>query len=635
MMNNAALIEKAHDKSEQCESQPTGTGTNCCRCTVRIMHIDTLYRPLPQGILVMVYDKHGNKVMGKTNEQGISEHKGVHCGEIFWQLERGIKDKKGFYLTDGRVLIKAKNTITDIEVESGKDNDSPKMQLATPLKLEVAVNQSDITAIYLPPPIICNIRKEQPEADDLLTEEQLQQLKDSGTNATLFIHGYNVPIGTMGAFGDADNWRKRPPTSQRLAKSQRQIPFLYHTHEEITELEQIRVDKQNQIYHRSPHGLNAPTNMPQAQADYNGSLAYGWFNRAEYFLNKSAASLSVDAPISDWSKYTRIVGVTWSGDVNPESDFMQAEFNANVAGRRFARVLKQLLDNHLQINIITHSLGARVALSALNILGDFNGQYDGKIDNIFLWEPAVADNALTNDSTRDKNGLAFGVFPFAHKIPKHIRVLHSREDGVLAGDSKGGDNEWTGWLGGAYTKKYAVSIHCLERLKARFVDKMPSKSFGYSGRELEQHIRKIVKAEAEQAKQGLGKLDCLSPWSHHRYFTTDIQEEITQIVAYIYQYGREPSRGKMRPPLGHSGFDEVLNDKSDVYDEFIAEKVDKKEFYPHDQSDYFLTHSAMRDYEGDDEYFPRIYEESYQDNIMNVILGKGDNKTKSKFGQYE
>ena len=75
---------------------------------------------------------------------------------------------------------------------------------------------------------------------------------------------------------------------------------------------------------------------------------------------------------------------------------------ANEAGRELAKVLIELFNEGIKVNIITHSLGARVALSALNILGDFDGAYNEKIDNLIMWEAAVADNAITDTYTRVK-----------------------------------------------------------------------------------------------------------------------------------------------------------------------------------------------------------------------------------------
>ncbi len=74
-------------------------------------------------------------------------------------------------------------------------------------------------------------------------------------------------------------------------------------------------------------------------------------------------------------------------------------------------MLIKFIEAGIQINILTHSLGARVALSALNVLGDFDGAYDEKIDNLIMWEPAVADNAFTDKYTRSMNPIAMEIFP--------------------------------------------------------------------------------------------------------------------------------------------------------------------------------------------------------------------------------
>jgi hypothetical protein len=87
------------------------------------------------------------------------------------------------------------------------------------------------------------------------------------------------------------------------------------------------------------------------------------------------------------------------------------------------------------------------------------------IDNLIMWEAAVADNAITDTYTRVKNPVAMELFPYAHKTVKYLRVLYSQEDGVLGGVSRGGDQEYTGLLGGAYPKKYTSLANTTGALK--------------------------------------------------------------------------------------------------------------------------------------------------------------------------
>jgi len=144
----------------------------------------------------------------------------------------------------------------------------------------------------------------------------------------------------------------------------------------------------------------------------------------QYQLNR-AAGFDPSKP----DDYTRIVSVAWSGDVAAH-DFFRSELNAQRAGRRLVPLLWQLHQEGIKINVITHSLGARVLLTALNILGE---QHTDLLDHAFLWQPAVADNALTNRTTGDPHPFKTGVFPYAHRAARQFAVLHSANDSILGG----------------------------------------------------------------------------------------------------------------------------------------------------------------------------------------------------------
>ena len=158
------------------------------------------------------------------------------------------------------------------------------------------------------------------------------------------------------------------------------------------------------------------------EREFMGRDALSWFPSVEYYLNLAASGkLSPSEPFTDWDKYSRILGITWSGNISPANVFFRAEMYANETGRDLAKLIQEL-DKDTKINIITHSLGARVALSALNILGDFDGEYDNRIDNLIMLEAAVADNAITKNYIRENNPLAMELFPFAHKAVRFGRI---------------------------------------------------------------------------------------------------------------------------------------------------------------------------------------------------------------------
>ena len=327
---------------------------------------------------------------------------------------------------------------------------------------------------------------------------------------------------------------------------------------------------------------------------------------------------------------------------------------ANETGRDLAKFIQEL-DKDTKINIITHSLGARVALSALNILGDFDGEYDNRIDNLIMLEAAVADNAITKNYTRENNPLAMELFPFAHKAVKSMRVMYSLEDGVLGGDSTPWDTD-DGFITdnilirGAYPKKYgpfanrthaigdyypydknertsishqkakadihnAIQMQCLDNMGqnskdvAALCDYMKSQA-SFGRQMIENKARELIAQEIERVNQDrIANLNILRPWSHFRRFPKDAdytQHIIDVLMNVIFKGDWKMSSEELaiRPALGYLGemltapnprsqIDEQLAKKYPM-DKFIVELKDKQ-FSFWDQSAYFTTHSAMKD----------------------------------------
>ena len=93
-------------------------------------------------------------------------------------------------------------------------NKDPREQFIKPLKISVSRGQdgkSNVTAIYLPPPMLLNLRFKQKLSSKKRKEEInkiVQQVKADGKSATLFIHGFNVPIGAIGRFQILQSWVK-------------------------------------------------------------------------------------------------------------------------------------------------------------------------------------------------------------------------------------------------------------------------------------------------------------------------------------------------------------------------------------------------------------------------------------------
>ena len=693
-MSDKSIIDNGVNFSENHKSEVMGEGANACRTTVIIKHRDSLgdYRILPEGIMVVVYDEAGNTYKARIDRSGFSHHKNVRCGEISWQLmkssvsatPREAYDKSGikrqlseadesftFDKSDGYLLIQANDV---------KSND-PRKQFAEPLKVFAGYSSdgvANIEAIYLPPPMLLNFRFNQTfnQQEETRNKERIkQQIFASGKNVTLFIHGFNVPLGKTGRFPTAKELGKIPAyDALPLSSEQVQTPYVYYS-DIIGDRLKNEVSKVNKVFDSPLYSQESiepftgkkvkSKNSYAEQAikiaytdmelKLTGDNALSWFPSVEYYLNLAASGkLSPSEPFTDWDKYSRILGITWSGNISPANVFFRAEMYANETGRDLAKFIQEL-DKDTKINIITHSLGARVALSALNILGDFDGEYDNRIDNLIMLEAAVADNAITKNYIRENNPLAMELFPFAHKAVKSMRVMYSLEDGVLGGDSTPWDTD-DGFITdnilirGAYPKKYgpfanrthaigdyypydknartsishqkakadihnAIQIQCLDNMGqnskdvAALCDYMKSQeSFGRQM--IESKARELIAQEIEHVNQDrIADLNILRPWSHFRRFPKDAdytQHIIDVLMNVIFKGDWKMSSEELaiRPALGYLGemltapnprsqIDEQLAKKYPM-DKFIVELKDKQ-FSFWDQSAYFTTHSAMKD----------------------------------------
>lgn len=709
------------------QSEKIGTGTDACRTTVVIYHRDTLGkdRKLPANIVVMVYDESGKPIPAVIDKSGYSTHLNVRCGKISWQLVRGpydaadtessdksnierkVTDKSEsfqFGRSDGYVLVEA----------NGVKNKDPREQFIKPLKISVSRGQdgkSNVTAIYLPPPMLLNLRFKQKLSSKKRKEEInkiVQQVNADGKSATLFIHGFNVPLGAIGRFPSPTELGENPAYDSLKDSRGIQAPYLYYGDIIGQRVRNVIAERRNfyEYSNRTTGGggrdidaqLKSETQIIFNSMDtkFNGKDALAWFPTVEYYLNLAASgATSVNAKLSDWTKYSRIIGVTWSGSVDPSRTFFRAEIYANEAGRKLAKDISILLENNIQVNIITHSLGARVALAALNILGDAN--QPKKIKNLIMLEAAVADNAITANYTREKNPVAMELFPFAYKAAEYIRIMYSKEDGVLGPDNSllDLDDGVSDVSRGAYPLKYgviagktnafgdyyphgsavnnqranaqseSVQAQCKSYIKnkdQRFkevCDYILKNQPSISKAQIENELKILIQNEMKMVNADWQtELKILRPWSHFRRFpeNEDYVKHITDILmtmVFRNTWKLSSKELEIRPALGHQGERLTIlgvkkkgkedvplsrSEKIEFLDLFIAEK-NEKQFFFHDQSGYFTSHSAIKDLIWEEmtltdhqrkrlnpTRFSRIYRETYKDQIMDKYI--------KKFGRY-
>ena len=718
----ASIVGIAKPFTNKHQSESVGTGTNACRTTVVIYHRDTLGkdRKLPANIVVMVYDESGKPIPAVIDKSGYSTHLNVRCGKISWQLVRGpydaadtessdksnierkVTDKSEsfqFGRSDGYVLVEA----------NGVKNKDPREQFIKPLKISVSRGQdgkSNVTAIYLPPPMLLNLRFKQKLSSKKRKEEInkiVQQVKADGKSATLFIHGFNVPIGAIGRFPNPTELGENPAYDSLKDSRGIQAPYLYYGDIIGQRVRNVIAERRNfyEYSNRTTGGggrdidaqLKSETQIIFNSMDtkFNGKDALAWFPTVEYYLNLAASgATSVNAKLSDWTKYSRIIGVTWSGSVDPSRTFFRAEIYANEAGRKLAKDISILLENNIQVNIITHSLGARVALAALNILGDAN--QPKKIKNLIMLEAAVADNAITANYTREKNPVAMELFPFAYKAAEYIRIMYSKEDGVLGPDNSllDLDDGVSDVSRGAYPLKYgviagktnafgdyyphgsavnnqranaqseSVQAQCKSYIKnkdQRFkevCDYILKNQPSISKAQIENELKTLIQNEMKMVNADWQtELKILRPWSHFRRFpeNEDYVKHITDILmtmVFRNTWKLSSKELEIRPALGHVGDKFTAPDPKEKIDKNLAKEyptdnfisgLKNKQFSYHDQSDYFTSHSAIKDLiweemtltdhqrkRSNPTRFSRIYRETYKDQIMDKYI--------KKFGRY-
>src|SRR5690554_4786592 len=256
----------------------------------------------------------------------------------------------------------------------------------------------------------------------------------------------------------------------------------------------------------------------------------------------------------------------------------------------------------------------------MNILAE---THQKAIDHVFLWQPAVADNALSNQVENDTHPFGAGVFPQAHKASKHFIVLHSSKDGVLDGhdtttnlfeDINNGhlSEALTGAFGGAYRKKWwdislidagiktvlnelyrdyqPLSVNrmaqdddqSMERLRIQHEEAEVEQNWKRLEQDLKQEMQRNLSYKKHPHK--IPEYQLLAPIAINRIVD---EQAVDHYIQRLKAYYNGEHRGKPRPALGYEGF-------KNINDAFINKKLESDEFSVVNQEDVLFDHSGMR-----------------------------------------
>ena len=287
----------------------------------------------------------------------------------------------------------------------------------------------------LPEALFIDLR--QPVSKDYL-DTVITYFQTHGNNAVIFIHGFNVEAGNyveqIPGFKTETVWvqeRNDATTAEQLfpkdSKSDRTLC--------------ITTDMLNQAFPDSvnPQGNDITQEIKvnsqgarlwaasddtcdDANSVLNGNAAHLWAVHMEHNLNVATGQFK---PGQDYTKYTRILPIAWQGDLGV-TGYMDSELTANAAGIPLASVLNDLISAGIEVNIIAHSMGNRVMMTALEELAT---KYPGKkINHAFSWDAALPETALSNDPLQDKSARNNCHFPHAMEALNKITVLYSNND---------------------------------------------------------------------------------------------------------------------------------------------------------------------------------------------------------------
>jgi len=139
--------------------------------------------------------------------------------------------------------------------------------------------------------------------------------------------------------------------------------------------------------------------------------------------------------------YDLVIGYSWPGG-DKGIEWWTSKSRANAVARRFRFLIESMSSKAKKIDVMTHSLGARVLLKALK---QANGT---RIIRNYFCTAAAVDNEVLEKGEE---------FHLSVKKSKSIFVFHSKEDGVLATAYRLG--EWDNALGlyGPEDKAYIES----------------------------------------------------------------------------------------------------------------------------------------------------------------------------------
>lgn len=256
---------------------------------------------------------------------------------------------------------------------------------------------------------------------DCLTADEIQYFKKNGNNATIFIHGFNVPTGN---FAKGITWEQE----LNLFNS---TPVFVESNYDAT----LYIDEDSFSNDCKQAFLNYAPNIKNQLACLVGTDAHRWLVCMEKNLNAAAGMLA-----NDYRKYSRLIFINWQSDPICAYDYMAATCLTQFPAKKTIRIIQQLAKAGIKINIMAHSLGSAVLMNILDQCQTLNII----VDHAFLWQSALPKDVF-DPSPRwyfpmpnKKNPRQLDpILPYSYNYANAcdaantITVLFSQDDNVL------------------------------------------------------------------------------------------------------------------------------------------------------------------------------------------------------------
>ena len=185
------------------------------------------------------------------------------------------------------------------------------------------------------------------------------------------------------------------------------------------------------------------------------------------------------------SEYDEVIGYIWPGG-DSKLDWQPAKRSANAIARRFQQLVRRLAQSALSLDLMSHSLGARVILKAMKQIRGGSGE--NLVRNYYCTAASVDDEVFEEEEE------------FHSAIDKFGRILifHSRRDHVLKLAYRLAEADSALGLSGPEDKSYIENhtsnifvINCKKKIKKHGNYKHSDDLYSYILRALTNRVNKF------------------------------------------------------------------------------------------------------------------------------------------------